>query len=577
MDDFHRLTGMVTAVLDMDGNVIEATGWQDICTKFHRIHPETAKKCTESDLYLVKNMMPGEYLEYRCKNGLWDVVTPLYIGNEHLGNIYTGQFFYDDDVVDESRFIQQAETYGFDKDAYLAAFRRIPIYSRETIKHLMRFFVKFTSYISNVSYTNMKLEMEIHDRKQAEEALQGSEGRLRSLINALPDLVWLKDCNGVYLACNARFEKFFGAKEKEIIGKSDYHFMSKDWADFFRSYDKKALDKGGPNVNEEEIIFADDGHREILETIKTPIYTLDGRILGVLGIGRDITERKKAKEEENIKLLGLLQQSQKLESIGNLAGGIAHDFNNILFPIMGLSELLVEDSSPGSFEHENARQILKAAERGSDLVQQILAFSRQTDHKMMPIRIQNVLREVLKLARSTIPANIDIKHQIQMDCGLVNGDGTQVHQIAMNLITNAFHALEDADGEINVQLKEVRLENEDVADLLIQPGPYAMLTVTDTGCGMEPFILKKIFEPYFTTKEQGKGTGLGLAVVYGIVRDHKGGIKVLSEPNEGTTFTVYLPLIEKSNEKISIEKSLTYETGNEHILLVDDEIPILVV
>jgi CheY-like chemotaxis protein len=185
------------------------------------------------------------------------------------------------------------------------------------------------------------------------------------------------------------------------------------------------------------------------------------------------------------------------------------------------------------------------------------------------------LKEALKLARSTIPANIEIEQQIQMDCGPVNGDATQVHQIAMNLITNAFHAVEHTDGKINVQLKEVNLEREDIVDLLIAPGRYAMLTVSDTGCGMEPLNIKRIFEPYFTTKEQGKGTGLGLAVVYGIVKEHRGDIKVESELNEGTTFTVYLPLIAKPNDTVSIERNVNYETGNERILLVDDEKPIL--
>jgi signal transduction histidine kinase len=189
MDDFHSLTGMVTAILDMDGNVIEATGWQDICTKFHRIHPETARNCTESDLYLIKNIKPGEYIKYHCKNGLWDVVTPLYIGNKHLGNIYTGQFFYDDDLIDEQKFIQQAETYGFDKDSYLDAFHRIPRYSAKVINHLMSFLVKFTSYISNVSYVNLKLEKEIKERQklqaQLAEANEELEHRVQERTRAL--------------------------------------------------------------------------------------------------------------------------------------------------------------------------------------------------------------------------------------------------------------------------------------------------------------------------------------------------------------------------------------------------------
>jgi len=172
MDDFHHLTGMVTAILDLNGSVIEATGWRDICTKFHRIHPKTAQNCTESDLYLAKNITPGQYIQYQCKNGLWDVVTPLYIGDKHLGNIYTGQFFYDEDTVDEQRFVRQAEEYGFDKDAYLDALHRVPRYSRDVIDHLMSFLVQFTSYISHVGLANVKLEMEVKERMRAEEMLQ---------------------------------------------------------------------------------------------------------------------------------------------------------------------------------------------------------------------------------------------------------------------------------------------------------------------------------------------------------------------------------------------------------------------
>jgi len=297
MDDFYCLTNMVTAILDMKGTVIEATGWQDICTKFHRINPKTAHNCTESDLFLSKNLKPGEYIDYKCKNGLWDVVTPLYVGTRHLGNIFTGQFFYDDDPIDEDFFIKQAKVYGFEKDAYMDAYRRIPRYNRKTVKHLISFLVKFTTYISRISLLNQQLKREIRERRHFEAALKDSEMRLRTLIRVIPDLVWLKDIHGVYLSCNSRFESFFGAKEEDIIGKTDYDFVDKELADFFRENDKAATDKGRPSKNEEKVTFAADGHSEILETIKTPIYRNDGRIDGILGIGRDITRRKQIEQD----------------------------------------------------------------------------------------------------------------------------------------------------------------------------------------------------------------------------------------------------------------------------------------
>jgi PAS domain S-box-containing protein len=291
------------------------------------------------------------------------------------------------------------------------------------------------------------------------------------------------------------------------------------------------------------------------------------------GLVQDITELKRA-EEERLKLQDQLAQAQKIESIGNLAGGIAHDFNNILFPIVGMSEMLLEDLPAGSLEHENAQVILDAGKRGGDLVKQILAFSRQTEHKVIPVRIQQILKEVLKLGRSTIPTDIEIAQDIQADCGMVMADPTQLHQIAMNLITNAYHAIEQTSGIISVQLKETILGREGLADSLLEPGRYALLSVSDTGCGIDPPLMKKIFDPYFTTKEQGKGTGLGLAVVYGIVKEHHGDIKVYSELGEGTTFKVYLPLMEKFSEAVFVGKVKRDETGTERILLVDDEEPV---
>ncbi len=410
---------------------------------------------------------------------------------------------------------------------------------------------------------------DISERKRMEEALRRSQEKYKHLFNEAQVALFRTNIDGTLVEINERYAQTAGYETVEEC-MTDFN-AGEAWADR-KSRDeliRKLFLDGSVNDYEAEIVRRDGTH--IWINFSATIYREKGYIEGSL---IDVTSRKRA-EEDRERLRAQLNQTQKMEAVGNLAGGIAHEFNNILFPIMGLGELLLEDLSPESLEHQNAQQILKAAERGSDLVKQILTFSRRTGHKMMPIRIQNVLKEALKLARSTIPANIDIEQHIQTDCGLVNADATQVHQIVMNLITNAFHAVEHSDGKINVRLKEVSLDDEDIADLLIAPGEYAMLTVSDTGCGIEPMIIENIFEPYFTTKEQGKGTGLGLAVVYGIIKEHQGGIKVSSEPNAGTTFTVYLPLMGKPDEPGSMEKNVKYETGNEHILLVDDEKPIL--
>ncbi len=281
-------------------------------------------------------------------------------------------------------------------------------------------------------------------------------------------------------------------------------------------------------------------------------------------------ERKQAEEEKN-KLRTQLQQAQKMESIGTLAGGIAHDFNNILFPIIGYAEMALEDTSEGSPLRNSINEILHGAKRAGDLVKQILTFSRQADQELKPLRVQLVINEVLKLVRSSLPSTIKINKYISNKCGLVIADPTQIHQVAMNLITNAYHAMEETGGELEVTLKEVELDVEDLRDPVMIPGAYVCLTVTDTGPGIDPLIIDRIFVPYFTTKGKDKGTGLGLAVVHGIVKSCKGDIRVYSEPGKGTAIHVYLPAIKTLAVTEEAEALEPVQKGTERILLVDDE------
>ncbi len=356
-----------------------------------------------------------------------------------------------------------------------------------------------------------------------------------------------------FLSVNPAFERLTGLKGKAVIGKTVLEVMPETEPYWIKKYGRVAL-TGEPDAFE--------SYSQVLDRYyQVSAFRYDRNQFACIFL--DTSARKKNEAR--------LQQAQKMEAIGLLAGGIAHDFNNILFPITGLSELLLDDLPPDSLEHENTRQILKAAERGGDLVQQILSFSRHSDHKMIPLRIQYVIKEVLKLIRSTIPSNIRISQDIQGDCGLITGDPSQMHQIAMNLITNAYHAVEQAGGEISVHLEETTLGPENLLSASMAPGPYAILSISDTGHGIDPGHLDKIFEPYFTTKKQGKGTGLGLAVVYGIVRKHGGDIRVRSEVGKGSTFKVYLPLMEKLSESESVKMAEPHQRGTERILLVDDE------
>ncbi len=300
----------------------------------------------------------------------------------------------------------------------------------------------------------------------------------------------------------------------------------------------------------------------------------DGESLFYNGIMQDITRLKKD-ETEMASLQFQFQQSQKMESIGSLAGGIAHDFNNILYPIIGMSELLIEDLPEDSTEYDYVKEILIAGKRGGDLVRQILAFSRQSERKRIPLRIQKILKEVMKLAKATIPSYIELEQNIQQDCPMVLADPTQIHQVAMNLITNAYHATDNKCGKITVELDHIILNPGELPYSCLSPGQYALLTVKDTGHGIPAELMDKIFDPYFTTKGPGKGTGLGLATVYGIVKEHKGDITVYSEVGKGTTFNIYFPILKTPKVALEETEMEKLPEGSERILLVDDEPSVL--
>jgi CheY-like chemotaxis protein/signal transduction histidine kinase len=267
-------------------------------------------------------------------------------------------------------------------------------------------------------------------------------------------------------------------------------------------------------------------------------------------------------------------QQQKLESLGTLAGGIAHDFNNILNAIIGYTDLaMIRNEEEAVSLHEDLGQVRKAANRATELVRQILTFSRKQHQEIQPLQISLIVKEALKLLRASIPTTIDIQHEITSRATVL-ADATHIHQMVMNLCTNAFHAMMERGGVLRVTLKEFAIDHPMIdSGTELPPGGYAMLSVSDTGCGMDQETMAKIFEPYFTTKEMGKGTGLGLAVVHGIVKGHQGRIAVYSEPGQGTTFNVYLPLIAKEmTEVVSLAAAPPPMAKNrERIMVVDDE------
>jgi PAS domain S-box-containing protein len=300
------------------------------------------------------------------------------------------------------------------------------------------------------------------------------------------------------------------------------------------------------------------------------VHDDEGNPAYIEGFVTDISRRKNA-EEEKLQLESRLTQAQKMESIGTLAGGIAHDFNNILSAIIGFSELAMMDIEHNEKVLKALKQVHKAGIRAKELVKQILTFSRMTETEYSPIALKYIINDSLKMLRSVIPSTIEIKSHLSVD-GLVMSDATQIHQIMMNLCTNAVHAMGENGGLIEVRLQDVSIDHiEDSKELDLAPGPYVLISIRDTGAGIPPDVMDRIFEPYFTTKEPGRGTGLGLSVIHGIVKSHKGAIKCKSVLQKGTTFDVYLPRIETDQTNMDTPEKTTFPTGHERILFVDDE------
>jgi signal transduction histidine kinase/DNA-binding response OmpR family regulator len=306
--------------------------------------------------------------------------------------------------------------------------------------------------------------------------------------------------------------------------------------------------------------------REMLPAARLP------EIMEIVAVKASAELERFREEEERSALEAQLRQAQKMEAIGTLAGGIAHDFNNILAAILGYTELAKQKMIPESEPDLCLAEVLKATYRAKGLVQQILAFSRKGEQEMKPMRIQCVVKEALKLLRASIPATIEIQQRIAPDCQAILADPTRIHQIVLNLCTNASHAMEAKGGTLSVLLENTALTEEEAQPHELAPGDYVLLVVSDTGHGMGKEVLDHIFEPYFTTKEQGKGAGMGLAIVHGLVTAVGGKISVASIPGQGTTFRIFFPQVaEKAGEEMARKICAPPEKGSERIFVVDDE------
>jgi len=416
---------------------------------------------------------------------------------------------------------------------------------------------------------------DITERKRAEEALRQSEERFRKMAEASPEIFWitLPDLSKVIYLSPA-FEKVTGMPCADIYADPGL------WLELIHPDDKDFVLKQVENREDAEHeyefrVVRKDGTVRWIRNRRSTICDSEGALIYLTGIAEDITEKKQI-EEQRTTYENRLMRAQKLEAIGTLAGGIAHDFNNILSAIIGYSELARDDLSEGNPTIEYVEEVLKAGSRAKDLVKQILTFSRQIEPEQHPVQVHLIVKEALKLLRSSIPSIIAISQDIDTSTDPILADPTQIHQIIMNLCTNSYQAMLPDGGELTVTLDEVSVGPEFTASHPeLSQGKHVRIVVSDTGCGMDAETLKRIFDPFFTTKEKGKGTGLGLATVHGIVTALGGAVLVRSKVAQGTTFEVYLPVMSTAEEEADEPDDLLMQGNGESILLVDDEEAIL--
>jgi len=680
LDEIHSLP---SAIIDVEGNILTATAWQDICTKFHRVHPETEKRCRESDTYIVKEIdRKPAHVIYKCPFGLVDTATPIIVEGRHLGNVFTGQLFTA--PPDEEQFIRQARQYGFDEKDYLAALKKVPVISEERLHKNLNFLSRFTEMLAEQGLVH-KRQLEI------EEALRESEQRFKNIVNSSPmgmHLYQLKeDDRLVFIGANPASDQILGVSHKEFIGKTievafpglvqtevparyrdaarngktwyteqiDYHeglirgafevvafqtgtnrmvalfhdvterrqaeeeltrsaeqlelalkganegiwdwniktgYVSysdlwvemigykpgelkpdvSTWEQLIHPDDKnktmEALNKHFEDgQNEYKVEFrlkCKDGSWEWIQALgKVYQRETDGSPLRMAGIHLDITERKNLENQ--------LRQAQKMEAVGHLAGGVAHDFNNILSAIVGYAHITLMKMNDDDPLRMNLEQILAASEKAANLTKSLLAFSRKQVMQMKDVNINNIVSGMTTILERIIGEDILLQVNTPVHDLIIHADANQLEQVLMNLATNARDAM-PGGGTLTITTGEFEMDEQYVQmHQTGGAGKYAVLSVADTGTGMDEQTRENIFDPFFTTKEVGKGTGLGLAMIFGTIKQHNGFIHVYSKEGKGTTFKMYFPLTESRVNVTGNQEDGFIPSGTETLLLVEDD------
>lgn len=558
MNSFCEIVGIASAIIDLEGVVLTQSNWQRICVNYYRKHPETYKRCIESDTVLANKLQAGEkYAFYTCHNGLTDAASPIIVRDEHVANLFVGQFFLAPPNVEE--FKERALKYGFDEHFYTDVLHSVPIIPEQKVRVIFDTLSGFAELLGDIGLIALTNE-------ETNRLLAESEQLLQTILKASPvGISYAKNRKIVW--ANETMRKLFGfTKKSEFVNKSTRNLY--ETKEEFQRVGKLVYEgfESGKPIETDALFKRKDGTPFIghvrVSTVH-PDNPWDGVVVNIF----DITERRRLEEQ--------VLFAQKMDAIDTLSGGIAHDFNNIMSTVLGYASFLGTECKNNEKLTKGLKAIEKAAIRASELTSQLLAYSRKEILAIKPVDLNRVVRETFDLISKTFDKSIKTE-AISADLPLVvQGDESQLAQVIMNLALNAQSAMPEG-GTLTIETSWKDLtDGFTVADFHIEPGKYVRLKISDTGIGMDKETMKRMYEPYFSTKEKSGGTGLGLSVVYGIVKSHSGYIYADSEQDRGTDFFVLLPASDHEEVR-EPEPDTPVAGGNETILVVDDERDILV-
>ena len=541
-ESFTAITGTVTAILELDGNILVATGWQDICTCFHRVNPTTAFRCKESDTVLAGKLKVGELANiYKCKNGLVDVAVPIKIRDEHVATFFTGQFFLES--PDPDFFIRQAKEFSFDKDSYLDAMQKVPILSTDDVESMVGFFSRLGKLFGEMGLSNKELEDANAELKRGGDRRGESEERFRQV--AMTNWVWEVDLEGRYTYCSENVIETLGYSREEIIGKTPFDFMSQKEANRVGEIFTELIASRKRIIDLESWNVTKNGSEICLLTNGVPFYDNSGNLMGYRGGDKDITDRKRAEEElvkhkDQLELLvdertlklkeaqAELIQGERLATLGSLTATVSHELRNPLGTIQTALFSIEE-----SLERNDSSQVARTLEladrsisRCVTIIEELNSYARVKDLDISETSVDDWLRAVFK--EQSIPEEISC--ELDLSSGVrASFDHEKLRQVVVNLIANAVHALQDkqSNGK-HLRVSTHLLDNK-----------YE-IRISDNGIGMTSDIKEKVFEPLFSTK--GFGVGLGMVIVKTLVDQHHGEINIESKEGEGTTVTLRLPI-----------------------------------